>query len=111
MEEEEGNHQEYGGAAAQQCQGHRHGLDFVFHLIDMVTLTILSLIDNGVSYFACGTDVRGRRESNNASSLVIIASLYRAPISKKGSGFQEEEDTNARRIALTPSETHHPNIF
>ena len=39
-----------------------YGLDFVFHLIDSVTLTILSLIDNGVSGFACGTDVRGRRE-------------------------------------------------
>ena len=42
----------------------------------------------------------------NASSLAIIVSLCRAPISKKGSGFQQEEDTTARRIALT----HDPNI-
>ena len=26
-----------------------YGLDFVFHLIDSVTLTIISLIDNGVT--------------------------------------------------------------
>ena len=33
-----------------------YGLDFVFHLMDSVTLTIISLIDNGVSGFAWGTD-------------------------------------------------------
>ena len=33
-----------------------YGLNFVFHLMDSVTLTIISLIDNGVSGFAWGTD-------------------------------------------------------
>ena len=33
-----------------------YGLKFVFHLMDLVTLTIISLIDNGVSGFAWGTD-------------------------------------------------------
>ena len=33
-----------------------YGLDFVFHLMDSVALTIISLIDNGVSGFAWGTD-------------------------------------------------------
>ena len=33
-----------------------YGLDFVFHLMDSVTLTIISLIDNGVSGFAWGAD-------------------------------------------------------
>ena len=33
-----------------------YGLDFVFHLMDSVTLTIISLINNGVSGFAWGTD-------------------------------------------------------
>ena len=32
------------------------GLDFVFHLMDSVMLTIISLIDNGVSGFPWGTD-------------------------------------------------------
>ena len=32
-----------------------YGLDFVFHLMDLVTLTIISLIDNSVS-IAWGTD-------------------------------------------------------
>ena len=31
-------------------------LEFVFHLMDSVTLTIISLNDNGVSSFAWGTD-------------------------------------------------------
>ena len=33
-----------------------YGLYFVFHLMDSVTLTIISLIDNGVSGFAWGAD-------------------------------------------------------
>ena len=33
-----------------------YGLNFVFHLMDSVTLTIISLIDNGVSGFAWGAD-------------------------------------------------------
>ena len=33
-----------------------YGLDFVFQLMDSVTLTNISLIDNGVSGFAWGTD-------------------------------------------------------
>ena len=33
-----------------------YGLKFVFHLMDLVTLTIISLIDNGVSGFPWGTD-------------------------------------------------------
>ena len=33
-----------------------YGLDFVFHQMDSVTLTIISLIDNGVSGFAWGAD-------------------------------------------------------
>ena len=32
------------------------GLDFVFHLMDPIMLTIISLIDNGLSGFAQGTD-------------------------------------------------------
>ena len=33
-----------------------YGLDFVFHLMDPIMLTIISLIDNGLSGFAQGTD-------------------------------------------------------
>ena len=33
-----------------------YGFDFVFHLMDSVMLTIISLIDNGVSGFAWGAD-------------------------------------------------------
>ena len=33
-----------------------YGLDFVLYLMDSVTLTIISLINNGVSGFAWGTD-------------------------------------------------------
>ena len=33
-----------------------YGLDFVLYLMDSVTLTIISLINNGVSGFALGTD-------------------------------------------------------
>ena len=33
-----------------------YGLDFVLYLMDSVTLTIISLINNGVSGFAWGRD-------------------------------------------------------
>ena len=34
-----------------------------------------------------------------------------ARVSKKGTGFQQEEDTNSQHIAWTPSETYDPIIF
>ena len=51
------------------------------------------------------------KKDYNASSSAIIASLCQALISKKGSGFQQEEDTNLRRTALTPSHPHDLIIF
>ena len=61
-----GERQDSGGASAQWCKVIDtsafiktkivYGLDFVFHLMDSVTLTIISLIDNGVSGFAWGAD-------------------------------------------------------
>ena len=131
-----------------------YGLYFVFHLMDSVTLTIISLIDNGVSGFAWGADacpclplfgwrpvdplssdqLAGKtgkqniycyiksfqprcwptpvfRASKVDKPISMTASLCRALTSKKGTGFQQEEDTNSQHIAWTPSETYDPIIF
>ena len=61
-----GERQDFGGASANDVKVINtsafiktkidYGLNFVFHLMDSVTLTTISLIDNGVSGFAWGAD-------------------------------------------------------